>query len=310
LRLPRGLRLHPTAPLSPTLSPRRWFVTPCSAVSEEPVATQCGSSGRMSNRVLDRAVVSERTSGNRMFGKTLKRVETFHWHTVYLRLLDEDSVVLDLGANRGQFARAITETIGCTCHAVEASPYLARDLTDTDRIAVHHYAVASHDGEATFSIHASDDSSSLCTLPPADLVEQVRVPSITLETFVARCGIQRIDLIKMDIEGAEISVLDSTPDDFLASVGQLSVELHDFNGLVPAADVRRIIARLSDLGFFYVRFSRHGNEDVLLLNIRLHRISRLERFYIKYVVRNVMGGIRMGRRQLRGFFRTRDFSSS
>ena len=58
-------------------------------------------------------------------------------HTFYGRSLNADSVVIDLGANVGNFATAIIKTKGVTCHALEAVPdvfarsLLASDFTST-----------------------------------------------------------------------------------------------------------------------------------------------------------------------------------
>jgi hypothetical protein len=41
------------------------------------------------------------------------QIETIHWHTLAPQFLNPSSRVLDLGANYGHFAYAITERCGC-----------------------------------------------------------------------------------------------------------------------------------------------------------------------------------------------------
>ena len=52
------------------------------------------------------------------------------------------------------------------------------------------------------------------------------VDAITIETLMARTGISAIDLLKIDIEGAEKEVFESSAD-WMPKVGAVMVELHD-----------------------------------------------------------------------------------
>ena len=52
-----------------------------------------------------------------------------------------------------------------------------------------------------------------------------RVRAITMDTVMREAGIDSIDLLKMDIEGAEIEVFESCP--WIKKVQVLAIELHD-----------------------------------------------------------------------------------
>ena len=54
-------------------------------------------------------------------------------HTFLVAGLGPDATVLDLGANRGAFARAVLERFGCRVHSVEPTPGLAAALALTGR---------------------------------------------------------------------------------------------------------------------------------------------------------------------------------
>ena len=54
------------------------------------------------------------------------------------------------------------------------------------------------------------------------------VPGLTLKLFMAKCGIETADLIKVDIKGAELNMFEACSDELLSRVGQFSVEFHDF----------------------------------------------------------------------------------
>ena len=52
------------------------------------------------------------------------------------------------------------------------------------------------------------------------------VPAITVDAIMQKYGLERIDILKMDIEGAEYEVFDD-PSRWISKVGALIVELHD-----------------------------------------------------------------------------------
>ena len=230
-----------------------------------------------------------------MITKILAKVLCVEWHTIYPWSLGKDSVVLDLGANHGSFSEKMTKVFGCKCHAIEASPELYEQLKPSERIFTHHYAIASCEGTVTFNLSSQDTASSILLLPPEQKTKSAQVPGISLEGFLNKYGIEKVDLIKMDIEGAEVSVFDSTSDEFLSQIPQITIELHDFCNpkLTPDSDVKRLVKRFQKLGFFYLRMSNIGNQDVLLINRKLLKVSLLECLYIKYIVRNFLGFMRV-----------------
>jgi len=54
------------------------------------------------------------------------------------------------------------------------------------------------------------------------IADQVTVPTLDFSNTVKRLG-ERVDLIKMDVEGAEIGILENASASDLASCGQLTV---------------------------------------------------------------------------------------
>ncbi|PSB43645.1 hypothetical protein C7B67_23565 [filamentous cyanobacterium Phorm 6] len=57
---------------------------------------------------------------------------------------------------------------------------------------------------------------------------EISVDGITLETFLNHQKIELVDLLKIDIEGAEEAVFNSTTDATLCNVKQITIEFHDF----------------------------------------------------------------------------------
>ena len=62
-------------------------------------------------------------------------------HTIYSKILDSDSLVIDLGANVGQFSEAITREFNCTCYALEAVFSVYSQLPKNGLVKNFNYAI-------------------------------------------------------------------------------------------------------------------------------------------------------------------------
>jgi FkbM family methyltransferase len=129
--------------------------------------------------------------------------------------------VIDAGANRGAFTDAFL-----LLHRpervilVEAIPELAKNLrtrySGDPRVSIVDAALSERNGEARFEINRSEASSSLLPIDPRNskwfsrdlsVARTVRVPTMTLSELMTREGLQTVDLLKLDLQGAERLVL-------------------------------------------------------------------------------------------------------
>ena len=118
-------------------------------------------------------------------------IETIHWHTLHPRYLDTESIVLDLGANYGEFSRAITERFGCHCVAVEPSPEVFAAIPRTPQISKLQLAIASKSGTMPFHIANSSLASSLWPAA-AGPIRTIEVQAISLPDLLSLIGCQRV----------------------------------------------------------------------------------------------------------------------
>ena len=129
--------------------------------------------------------------------------------------------VIDGGANRGSFTDAFLQL-----HRperlvlVEAIPELAEKLRERyagkPGISVVSAALSDSNGEAQFEINRSDASSSLLPIDPRNskwfsrdlrIARTVSVPTMTLPALMEEQGLRTVDLLKLDLQGAEHLVL-------------------------------------------------------------------------------------------------------
>jgi FkbM family methyltransferase len=225
-------------------------------------------------------------------------IETIHWHTLHPRYLGPDSKVLDLGANRGEFTSAITQRFACHCVAVEPTPELFARLPEGPKISRIQAAVAGASGVMPFYISSQSVASSLQGSATSDK-NVVDVQVLSLADLLDRIAWSRVDLLKVDIEGAEIGMLDACSDEVLGRIAQITIEFHDFCGITPGPEVARLVERLRRVGFFSVRMSRVGHQDTWLINRRLLPISIVELLFTRYVIRNWQGLKRVVARHLK-----------
>ena len=213
----------------------------------------------------------------------MQKVITVRGHH-FVNLLDSQSIILDLGANKGEFSTVLSRKFGCKCFAVEADPSLYADIPKNTLINKSNYIISDKSGQQKFYISRWGEASSVhqSMAERHGIKDELIVNALTLEDFLSLMNINNIDLLKIDIEGGEKGVFDSTKDNTLKKIRQITIEFHDFVGIPNESDVKKIIKRLKKLGFIVMRFSRpsHLFEDVLFVNAHLCRLAAVDRLYL------------------------------
>ncbi|MDX2079437.1 MAG: FkbM family methyltransferase [Terrimicrobiaceae bacterium] len=161
-------------------------------------------------------------------------------------------VVVDLGGNIGTFSLIAAATHpGAQIHAFEPGPPNLRMFEINrllnpglgERIRLVPEAVGGQTGKAVwFFDEKNPGASSLYASGDGGCEVQLR----SLEEVVRGIG-SRITLLKMDIEGAEYSVLEQTPEETWAQIDAIALEVHDD----PAGKSRpdEFLSKLSSFGF-------------------------------------------------------------
>lgn len=240
------------------------------------------------------------------------KVDRVSQHAFLASPLSSDSIVFDLGANNGEFCLEVARKYGCRVFAAEPVPQLANNLENKDpRVAVYPVAIGGSNGTANLVYDLGrDKTGSLLGLnvvggilhdPGARESLEVKVQS--LEGFLSHATSDTIDLLKVDIEGAELDAFSEVPNSVLARCKQITVEFHDFWYPELAERTEQVKRKIKAAGFLMIRFTPN-NKDVLFLNRQLLPLGALRTFVLRHLTRNMMGLSRMYRLYRRRILRT------
>lgn len=218
--------------------------------------------------------------------KDAGNLSTINTHTLYTRFLNKESLIIDLGANYGQFSLAIAEKIGATTYALEALPSSFAKIPDHPSIKKYNRAITAQDGPIRLFVADNPEATSVHSsiAESYGLKGEVVCPGITFEHFLQTESIKQIDLLKVDIEGSEEALFASTSDETLRNICQITIEFHDFvPGSIQAHTVRRIRARLRSLGFLCLPFSYvyPGMLNADILFVKADAIHPDDRIYFR-----------------------------
>jgi FkbM family methyltransferase len=179
-------------------------------------------------------------------------------------------VIVDVGANEGQFAMAVREVfpdsiLHCLEPQSQAFHILKNNFAGSDQVYTHNSAISTATGSAT--IYADGAGSKLGSLMRRRLdhfgisqQHEETVHTTSLPDFCAENSISHIDILKLDIEGHELDVLRSLSFEFLAN--NITAIQFEFGGA-------NIDARNYWQDFFYLLRESHSLYRLTPLGVQL-----------------------------------------
>lgn len=147
-------------------------------------------------------------------------------------------VVLDVGANNGKWLRSLHSHLATNrpeYHIFECAPYcfehLERNTRDIDNLTFNKTAVS--DGVGRLTLFLSESGSGLASLHARGDTSvhqheyrELEVDTIDLDSYAEAKSLQTIDVLKIDVEGHELAVLNGA--ERLFSSKSVNVALFEF----------------------------------------------------------------------------------
>lgn len=134
------------------------------------------------------------------------------WLTQFLaRIIKPGFVCFDVGANFGYYSLLMSELCGYQGRtiAIEPNPSIVKLLRLSEFLHGWHFeiveaALSDKKGEAILTINDRELGGG--TIKPNELIPgrtQVRVPTVSVDELVSEKNINRVDVVKIDVEGVE-----------------------------------------------------------------------------------------------------------
>lgn len=188
------------------------------------------------------------------------------------QLLSEGSTVVSVGPGTNiDFELELAKATNATVHIFD--PTVSAEQLNAlyalpETVHVHSLAISDEDGETLLypTITRGSIQRERRTITPIHGTELIadRVRSSTLESAIVHIGQQHVDLLKLDIGGAEYDVLASMLGSFLRP-NQLLVEFHHRYAQFRASDTERTLQSLRSAGYKLFSVSEGLREYSLLL---------------------------------------------
>lgn len=171
--------------------------------------------------------------------------------------LREGDIVFDLGSYSALTSIVFSKAVGPSGKVIALEPdpgnFSAAEVNvaahsrvnHLDNIVLHAAAVSAHEGTLQLSCEGAMGSA-LTSIVGAYRGDVVDVPCETLEGLVARFALPRVDFIKMDIEGSELSVITQSTAFFARHRPRMIIEPHIVDGRLTTEP---ITAFLGSLGY-------------------------------------------------------------
>lgn len=167
--------------------------------------------------------------------------------------LTENSIVFDLGGYKGEFASAIINKYNSTVYIFEPIPFLFDIIVDrfSNNKKLHPYCFGLYDSTIKQRISLSDNGSSLFITNNETMEIQLK----NMAEFINENEICNIDLVKINIEGAEYSLLESLiHHNLISRFKNIQVQFHDF--IIPNAakrmqDIQKQLSKTHELTYQY-----------------------------------------------------------
>lgn len=209
-------------------------------------------------------------------------------HNILLSAVSPTGIFIDLGANKGRFYGGIAKKFGLSGFAIEAEPTLFNHLPQEKSVRTYNYAIGKQNGFVELFLSNESEANSMHKSIASNwgVTGVVSVPAITLEKFIKDEKVTLpIDVLKIDIEGAETDVINTTSAKVLGQVKQIPVEFHDF--LIPTVEYKtamdEALKKLRQNDFLLIRFSPQDHRAMLAVNRRMVKLTFTQTLRIRII---------------------------
>ena len=170
--------------------------------------------------------------------------------------INDLDTVIDIGANVGLFAKYMYSKGSKKVVLVEANPNLESNIKnmlddDYNRSSVYLSPIFSEKKKVTFNYSSSNSAIGSIAFDSSmgvdydSLTNQMELETITLDEIIEKENLERISLLKCDIEGGEYDLIPSLTDKQMSMIDKFMIEIHSNTN----NQIQPILDKLESHGF-------------------------------------------------------------
>ena len=185
-------------------------------------------------------------------------------------IVSRESVVYSFGIGEdASWDLGLIAAKGCVVHGFDPTPksiaWVEREIDD-ERFVIHPWALAPEDGTMELWLPKDPEHVSASCRPSSGTSdEKITVVARGLASIMKELRHERVDVLKMDIEGAEYPVIDAiVKSDLIDRVGVLLVEFHHWMPAFELDDTRKSLEILAEVGLLPAWVSDSGHEMLFI----------------------------------------------
>lgn len=187
-----------------------------------------------------------------------------HGWVVDESLLNRESVIYSVGVGSNiDFDIELINSFGATVHAFDPTPRSIEWVKNQQlpkHFIFHPFGLSAENGHMDFFPPSKASSTHFSPIDRyGDTNNVVRAPVKDIDTIASELNHKEVDLLKMDIEGAEYEVIEALPKNRVA-INQILIEFHHMYKGVPISKTVDAISTLSNLGFELFNISQRTYE--------------------------------------------------
>lgn len=143
------------------------------------------------------------------------RIEEQTAETLFLHECIRGSAILDVGAHIGRYVLMAASRVGISGKVIACEPHpvnfsiLLKNLrmNGYENVIPRNVALSAEDGFVSLSVGDDSGLHSIVDDKQSIALKKLRVRSTTIDSLLKELGMERIDMCKIDVEGAELLVL-------------------------------------------------------------------------------------------------------
>jgi FkbM family methyltransferase len=178
--------------------------------------------------------------------------------------LSRGMVVVDIGSNIGYYVTLESKMVKSEGRVVAVEPdpinfsYLLKNITlnGLNNVTVVNKAITDRDGTVKFIRRRRSNLSKVLEndqdLAFSDITNIIQVQAVTLDNLIEQLGLERLDLIRMDIEGYEAQIINASENILKKYSPDLFIEIHQF--LIGRKSCKNLLRKINSMGYYIKHF--------------------------------------------------------